>query len=157
MVTLRTIESHALLVSAHASSPKCHEAATAGGYELVVYWASLARQYRLRGACEWVSASSLRELYSSAPLRGRVWDRLHEELPQSSVVPDRASFTQRFEQLAGDPIMASPNAAPAPGAGYLRLFADVVEVQTLDLQQRLHDRHRFERRADGWAHALLVP
>jgi pyridoxine/pyridoxamine 5'-phosphate oxidase len=144
----------------HGTSPKLEQLKATGGYELTAYWPTVARQYRLRGQYEWIAASELPTKYADLPWRSKVWDWLHEELPQSTPVSERSDFVDRFEirrteleRRFGD-LKAVP---PPASAGVVRLEPRRVEVQEIDTERRLHDRRVLTREGDSWSQMLLVP
>jgi pyridoxamine 5'-phosphate oxidase len=163
-VTLRELRDDALLLSANATSPKVRELRESGRCELLVYWSSVQRQYRLRGTCEFIAVSdepALAQLYRQSPHRARVWDWFYAEQPQSTPVADRESVVARFEEISERLLAQSKEPAelaPASGAGYLRLVPTEVEIQALDLEWRLHDRRSYRKQASGdWEQSWLVP
>lgn len=160
MVTLRTIDSSSVLVSAHRSGPKIEQLTHEPRFELVVYYQTLQRQYRLRGVSEWVPAVQVPELFAQAPWPSRVWNWMHEEWPQTSTAPTRAVMLARFHALTREleaEAFTRASIAASPGAGYLRLCTTRVELQALDLELRLHDRREFVRADLGWNQRVLVP
>jgi pyridoxamine 5'-phosphate oxidase len=157
---VRRVSSTELLVSANATSPKVRALCAQPRAELLLYWPTLQRQYRLSGPMAFVSASREPALYRLSPWRSKVWDQLYEHTPQSTVVAGREHFVDRFratlERLQRD--FSSPSEVPpTDSAGYLALQPDRIEIQVLDLQERLHDRRRFERTAEGWRQHHLMP
>jgi pyridoxamine 5'-phosphate oxidase len=159
-VTLRVINGEHVTFRASGSSPKVHQLQSNGSYELTAYWPSLARQYRLRGTYEWIAASEFPVDYAAVPWRPKVWDWLHEELPQSATVSDRSHFVDRFESCGAglERFFGNQNAVPPPpSAGIVRLEPQLVEVQALDTEHRLHDRRVLSRAGDGWSQVILVP
>lgn len=161
VVTLRLHEDDRLLVSANATSPKAHALRRNPRCELLFYWASLQRQYRLRGAASFVSAAELPELYRHVPWRSKTWDHVYESLPQSTPVQTRSEFVAPFREQLSALQARHPSASEVPAtlsAGYLAVVPDAIDVQELDLEERLHDRRLFTREGEGpWVQTLLVP
>lgn len=161
VVTIRQIRPRSVLLSANATSPKAQALAANPRCELLVYWTSLQRQYRLRGTARFVSATEVLELYRQVPWRSKTWDYVYEALPQSTPVARREAFTVPFAQRLSELQARNATAADVPAtssAGYIEVTPETVEVQTLDLEERLHDRQRFEADAQGqWSRTLLVP
>ena len=159
-VVIREITPQSLLISSNTDSPKEVDLRENPHYALLIYWSSLNRQYRISGDYQRIAAADMPERYAGCPWRSRVWGWLHEELPQSSVVVDRATFTARFEALAAEleaRYGGQDQVPPAPNVGYLRFVPDRVEVQHIDTALRLHDRRHFSRHDALWKSETLVP
>ena len=112
---------------------------------LVLYWAQLDRQVRIRGAVERLPASDSDEYFASRPRDSQIGAATS---PQSRPI-DRAELDRRYRELAGE---LGDGAVSRPGywGGYL------VRPETIEFWQgresRMHDRFRYTREADGgWA------
>jgi len=159
-ITLREIDGSSVTFWASGTSPKLLQLKANGNYELTTYWPTLARQYRLQGSYEWIAAAVAQAEHAARPGRAKLWDWLHEELPQSTPVADRSSLVAKFENLSAGLTRSFGDldaVAPAPSAGFIRLEPRRVEVQELDLDRRLHDRRVLIRDGDRWTQSLLVP
>lgn len=159
-VTLRGIDGVHVTFWANDTSPKLDHLRTNGRYELTAHWPTLARQYRLQGAYEWIPASELLGEHEARPWRAKVWDWVYEEVPQSAPAPDRSSFVAKFESRSIDLERAfgGQGAVPPPAsAGLVRLEPRRVEVQEIDTERRLHDRRLLVRRGELWTQVVLVP
>lgn len=161
VVTIRRVKPRSLLLSANATSPKARALGDNPRCELLVYWVSLQRQYRLRGEARFVPATQASDLYDQVPWRSKTWDHVYEALPQSTPVERREAFVAPFAAHLARLQARYATAAdvPAtPSAGYIEVTPAAVEVQTLDLEERLHSRQLFEWDEEGgWSQTLLVP
>lgn len=161
VVTVRAQEPDRLLLSANATSPKVQALRDNPRCELLCYWVTLQRQYRLRGQAIFVPAEQRPALYAQVPLRAKTWDQVYETLAQSTPVTTRADYVEPFIARLTELQQrhAHERDVPAtPSAGYIALVPDLIEIQQLDLAERLHDRRRFARTRDGhWRQTLLVP
>jgi len=75
--------------------------------------------------------------------------------PQSSVIASRAELAAEWERLAQE----YPEGAPVPRPAYwggLRVVPETVEFWQ-GRRDRLHDRLRYRRTADGWVVERLAP
>lgn len=159
-VTIRWIDAEHVTFWASGTSPKLEQLKANGKYELTAYWPTVARQYRLQGAYEWIAASQWPTQYVDLAWRAKVWGWLHEELPQSTPVRERSAFVQRFESRSAEleRLYGDQKAVPPPASeGLLRLEPRQVEVLELDAERRLHDRRVLTREGDAWSQILLVP
>ena len=161
VVTMRLQQDDRLLVSANATSRKARALRANPLCELLIYWTTLQRQYRLRGRALFVPAEQLPALYEQVPWRSKTWDRVYQTLPQSTRVASRDEFVKPFREGLAALQAVHANASevlPTPSSGYIAIVPDVIEIQELELEERLHDRRRFERQDDGtWTQQLLVP
>ncbi len=118
---------------------------------LVFHWAVLGRQVRVEGTVERISAEES-EAYWRTRARGSqlgAWaSRQSEELGA------RAELVQRYgefrERFSGDDIPLPPF------WGGCRLRPEAIEFWQ-GRTDRLHDRLRYERTADGWKVVRLYP
>ena len=115
----------------------------------VLLWHDLARQVRLEGTVEPVSAAESDAYFATRPEGGRISAAAS---PQSQVVADRAELERRWQQAAVGP---DAGARPANWGG-LRLVIDSFEFWQ-GRPDRLHDRIRFTRVPQGWRRDRLAP
>jgi len=159
-VTMRTIDAVRVTFWSNDTSPKTQQLKSSSRYELTVYWSSLQRQYRLQGNYRWVAASDLPDEYAGSTWRGKVWDWLHQELPQSGPLVARSHLVTRFEQreLELEQQFEDKQSVPPPAsAGLIQLEPWRVEVQALDTLRRIHDRRLLVRDGQLWTQQLLIP
>jgi len=118
---------------------------------LVLLWIPLQRQVRVGGRVERLSTEESDAYFATRP-RGSQLGAWASR--QSEPLPDRAELEARWaaleERWAGGVVPRPPH-----WGGYR------VEPEEIELWQgranRLHDRFRYVRSADGWAHARLQP
>jgi pyridoxamine 5'-phosphate oxidase len=114
---------------------------------LLFYWDPLRRQVRIEGDVERLSAAESAQYFRTRPLGARLsaWASR-----QSEVVKSRAVLEDAVERLRGRELDT-----PRHWGGYL-LRPSVFEFwQHRD--DRLHDRLRYRRDADGWVRERLAP
>ncbi len=159
-VTIRAIDNLHVAFWCSGTSPKIRQLNANGRYALTAYWPVLARQYRLEGGYEWIAASLVPDEYAALPWRAKVWDWLHEEMPQSEPGPERDQLVARFESRGAqlERVFGGREAIPpAANAGMVRLEPRRVEVQQIDAERRLHDRRVLVRDGQRWTQTILVP
>jgi len=119
---------------------------------LVFYWPELDRQVRVTGTAAKVSESESDEYFQSRPAGSR---RAAAISAQSETVGSRAELEQKYAALnAKYPAGDVPR--PKNWGGY-RVQPDEIEFWH-SRENRLHDRIRFRRRADGsWLVERLAP
>jgi len=118
---------------------------------LVLLWLPLQRQVRASGRVERLSAEESDAYFATRP-RGSQLGAWASQ--QSQPLPDRGKLEARWaaleERYAGAVVPRPPH-----WGGY-RLDADEIELWQ-GRANRLHDRFRYRRAADGWTHERLQP
>lgn len=118
---------------------------------LLFYWPAVARQVRIEGSVEKVSAEESDQYFNSRPLGSRVGAWASE---QSQPVANRELLEKRFEEYSekfGDNVPRPPH-----WGGYRVKPATIEFWQGRD--NRLHDRLRYSWQDDGtWLIERLAP
>lgn len=136
----------------NAQSRKGMEIAANPHAALLFHWKSLRRQIRVEGELSEVRPAEADAYFRS---RARVSQLGSAASDQSRPLPERRGYLQRVEALAAR-YPEGPIPRPAQWTGY-RLDPHTIEFW-LDRPNRLHDRRRFSRAADGgWTSTLLYP
>lgn len=118
---------------------------------LVFYWVELGRQVRVEGRIEPATREEARAYFDTRPRPSRLgaWAS-----PQSRPILDRATLDERLSELEqrfpGEDV-------PLPEFwGGFRLVPATIEFWE-HRENRLHDRLRYRRIADGWTVERLAP
>jgi pyridoxamine 5'-phosphate oxidase len=152
MVLLRGVDQRGFVFYTNYESRKAAELAANPRAALVFWWGELQRQIRVEGPVERTSQQESAAYFRTRPLGSRLsaWAS-----PQSRVIPGRAVLDERVADLAaGHPDGDIP--LPPFWGGY-RLVPEVVELWQ-GRPNRLHDRLRYTRAADGrWRIERLAP
>jgi pyridoxamine 5'-phosphate oxidase len=119
---------------------------------LLFYWKSLARQIRIEGTVEAVTAAEADAYYATRPRISRLGAWASD---QSRPLSERAELERRLrhfeEKYPGEDIPRPPH-----WSGY-RVLPDRFEFWQ-NMPFRLHDRTVFERSSDGgWTRGKLFP
>ncbi len=142
-----------LLVS--ATSPKW-EPLRGGRYEVLLLWTSIRRQYRIRGGVAPMAEPRIEGYWRQKVHESRLLDLYYDRFqPQSSPVGSRAAFLEGVEALRRQ--HPTPEAVPRPPL--LRgVYLVPRQIEAWHgSPDRLHDRHLYVRRPDGWREQVLVP
>ena len=126
------------------------------GAELLLWYPSVQKQYRIagelrEGAAELVSAS-----WHKRPAAGKYLDHAYTTMaPQGGVIRSLAALTGCIERLrAATPVEGL--AAPATATAVI-LAPETIERLALDRPDRIHDRRLFTRTENGWREEQLMP
>lgn len=152
IMLLKAIEDDGFVFFTNYSSKKGREISSSGKVSFVLYWKSLGRQIRVRGAILKDSKASSDAYYDTRPLGSRIgaWASQQSQPLESrqTLVSAVKSAEEKYEE--------SPPRPPHWG-GYI---IDPQEIEFwADGEFRLHDRFRWTRnnRADEWNIQRLYP
>ena len=115
------------------------------------YWAPWSRQVRVRGVIEMVDQSISEQYFKSRPIDSQISAIISE---QSQVIPNRALLEEKAKAYK-DTHQADEITCPAHWQGYALVPSMIEFFQGRD--NRLHDRIRFQKSANGWVMDRLSP
>jgi pyridoxamine 5'-phosphate oxidase len=151
MVLCKGVDQKGFTFFTNYQSEKGKELAANPRAALVFYWAALGRQVRVSGRVSPVSVEQSDSYFDSRPLASRLSAAAS---PQSDVVESRSGLEQLVEEVrrrSGATIQR-----PDFWGGY-RVHPEAIEFW-LHRDDRLHDRIRYRRQADGsWLMERLAP
>lgn len=151
VVLLRGIDEHGLTFFTNRESRKGDELRLNPRAAITIHWWELGRQVRVEGAVEELTAEETRAYWETRPRGSQVaaWASA-----QSQPLADRTELEQRVDEVER---RFAGSAVPLPPfwGGY-RLRPHTIELWT-HRDNRLHDRLRYTREADGWRGDRLAP
>jgi len=151
MVLLKGFDEHGFVFFTNYSSRKGAELEQNPRAALLFHWPVLGRQVRVEGPVTRVTREES-EAYAHGRPRQSQLSALAS--PQSRPVPDREWLERRVEEL--DREHAGAELPVREDWGGYRVAPDAWEFwQHRD--NRLHDRQRYEKTADGWRVERLAP
>ena len=151
MVLLKGHDERGIVFFTNYASRKGEELESNPRAALLFHWPALGRQVRIEGPVTRVARSES-EAYALSRPRASQLSALAS--PQSRPVPDREWLERRVEEL--DREHAGAELPVREDWGGYRVHPEAWEFwQHRD--NRLHDRHRYERVADGWTVERLAP
>ncbi len=118
---------------------------------LLFHWQPLGRQVRVEGRVERVPEGESEAYFRTRPLGSRLaaWAS-----PQSRPLADRTELERLYAEAAAR--FPGEEVPRPPHWGGFRLVPDAYELWQ-HAANRLHDRIRYERVADGWKRERLAP
>jgi pyridoxamine 5'-phosphate oxidase len=151
MVLLKGVDERGLVFFTNYSSRKGGELGENPHAALLFHWPRLGRQVRVEGP---VSRVDRAESEAYALNRPRESQLSALASPQSQPVPDREWLERRVEEL--DREHSGAELPVREDWGGYRVEPDAWEFWE-NRDNRLHDRHRYERDGDGWRVERLAP
>jgi pyridoxamine 5'-phosphate oxidase len=151
MVLLKGVDERGLVFFTNYSSRKGAELEENARAALLFHWPALGRQVRVEGPVARVDRAES-EAYARSRPRESQLSALAS--PQSQVVPDREWLERRVEEL--DREHSGAELPVRDDWGGYRVEPEAWEFW-VHRDNRLHDRHRYERTADGWGVDRLAP
>jgi pyridoxamine 5'-phosphate oxidase len=151
MVLMKGHDERGIVFFTNYSSRKGEELAQNPRAALLFHWPVLGRQVRIEGPVTTVDRAES-EAYARARPRASQLSALAS--PQSRPVPDREWLERRVEEL--DREHPGEELPVRDDWGGYRVYAEAWEFWQ-HRENRLHDRQRYERVADGWTVERLAP
>lgn len=153
MVLLKGHGAEGFVFYTNAESRKGGEIRANPHAALLFHWKSLRRQVRIEGALTEVTTAEADAYFHSRPLVSQLGSAASD---QSRPLDDRRTYLKRVEELAERHEGKDRIPRPPHWTGF-RLDPQAIEFW-LDRANRLHERRRFERSAEGgWTSTLLYP
>lgn len=152
MVLLRGYDARGFVFYTNYNSRKARELAENPRASMVLWWAALGRQVRIRGEVERVSVEESDAYFRQRP-RGHQLSAWASS--QSEVVESREALEAQMREIR-ERFDGAEVSRPPHWGGY-RIIPDEVEFW-LHRLDRMHDRVRYRRAADsGWIIERLAP
>lgn len=155
-LVLRDVTTEGLVVYVNRTSTKWSLLTSGGSLELLVFWPSLMRQYRIRGAYTELSGEVMRSHWAHKPYESKLLDHFYAEHPQSSVVESRDVLTKGLEVLKE----RYPNSAVVPyieNATGIIIAPNSIESWCVSRDNHIHQRILSNLTKQGWVDEILVP
>ena len=155
-LVLREICDRHFVLFLNRTSPKWKLLEAGAGYELLIWYPSRQRQYRVQGSLVELDSSIVNVNWLRRPQGSKYLDYVYQEMaPQSSKLNNRQQLVeevQRLKQVYKIDEMHAPTAV-----GGVQLVASRIEMLDLNRDDRIHDRQLFTFADGQWAAQVLVP
>lgn len=151
IVLMKSFDERGFVFYTNYNSRKGNELAGNPRACLLFYWSPLWRQVRIEGPVEKVTEAESEEYFDSRPVGSKIGAWASE---QSHPVESRTALEKRFGEF--DQKFGGDVPRPPHWGGY-RVKPEVIEFWQ-GQENRMHDRLRYSRRADGnWLIERLAP
>lgn len=156
VMNLRTISERSFELHCSEQSGKWQELMHSPAYELLIWWPSVARQYRVRGELEIMPQSLVEQSWLRAPYLFKLLDRFYEDYqPLGSPIQNQDVIISALNSLK----IKYPNEQDVPPPSHLKgFYSKACWIETLYIDHlRVHERHNYSWTDNHWHHDLLVP
>ena len=156
MVTVREMSPEGVSIYINGRSPKVDQLKNNPNYELLFFWPSMIRQFRLRGSYEIYFSEKQRQSWGDKPYAGKLYDLFQSCEQQSSVLASRQDYLEKAARLKLKFPEAENLEMPDEQLN-LRFKPNYIESWVASMEDGLHDRRRYRLTDKGWQCQVLVP
>ncbi|MFN3236178.1 MAG: pyridoxamine 5'-phosphate oxidase family protein [Pseudomonadales bacterium] len=155
-LVLRDIVGRAFRLFMNNTSPKWQLLTSGATYELLLWYPSQQKQYRIRGETNLVDTEEVKSNWLRRPQGSKYLDYVYKEFaPQSSEISSRAVLTDEITRLKKT---YKPDGMTAPDSAMgVELIANHIEMLDLNREDRIHDRRVYSFEASGWQERFIIP
>jgi|TARA_Y100000310_G_scaffold342979_1_gene448564 pyridoxamine 5'-phosphate oxidase len=156
-LVLRDIVERRLGIFLNRSSPKWRQLELNGEFQLLIYYPSIERQYRMSGSHVDMDSDLVADSWLARPDGSKYLDFYYERIgAQSTPVDSRQAMESALSELKQQ--LPEPEELTAPDSAR-GVYLEIDTIDRLDLTDRgrLHDRRLFTFAAGRWTEQILVP
>lgn len=153
---LRDIVDRSFRLFINSSSPKWYLLLNGASYELLLWYPSQQRQYRIQGETSVLEPDEVKTNWFRRPRGSKQLDYVYKEFaPQSSEISSREVLVDeinRIKQTYKPDDMLPPDEVTG-----VELVANRIEMLDLNREDRIHDRRLFLFQDGAWQQKYLIP
>ena len=155
-LVLREITDRHVVLFLNRTSPKWQLFQQGANYELLLWYTSMQRQYRIQGTMQPLDREIVKQTWQRRPQGSKYLDYVYQEMaPQSSEIESREQLANEIQRLKQS-YKVDDMQVPADVGG-IELIANRVEMLDLNREDRIHDRRVFSLQDGRWTVKYLVP
>jgi pyridoxamine 5'-phosphate oxidase len=155
-LVLRDIKERSFTLFINKTSPKWQAIEASPQGQLLLWYGSIQKQYRISGTITELDRSVITENWGRRPSGSKYLDLSYQHLgPQSSVIDSRQQLIETISQLKSDN-REDDLTTPASATGVV-LTAQTIECLDLNNLDRIHDRRLYTRIGSEWQEEILLP
>jgi pyridoxamine 5'-phosphate oxidase len=156
-LVMREITGNHFRVFMNQSSPKWKILSGGGTYQLLLWYPSMQRQYRVNGSVQTLDSDVVKQNWLRRPRGSKYLDLLYENVvDQSTYVDSRDYLVEEINKIKTAYKLEGME-APDKVAG-VELIAEQIEMLDLNREDRIHDRRLFVLRDDDeWDQKVMIP
>ena len=155
-ISLRDIDERGFELLLNSETPKWDQLQEGKGFELLMFWHSVVRQYRIRGSIEPLEEEKTLVYWERKSLGSRLLELYYPTFErQTASVSSRQHLLENMEALKEKYPTAGDVPLPDVLRG-MRIVPDRIEAWHGG-RERLHERSLYTRTGEGWSVQVLVP
>lgn len=155
-LVLRDISKNHFLLFMNQSSPKWKVLSTGGSWELLIWYPSMQRQYRVSGDVKVLDIDFVKQNWRRRPSGSKYLDVLYEfTADQSSLIESRQHLVTEITRIRNE-FNVDDMEAPDKVAG-VELIGNRIEMLDLNREDRIHDRQLFTYDGNRWVVQTMIP
>jgi len=156
-VTIREMSLDGVVIYINRQSPKIDQLRKNSNYELLFFWPSSIRQFRVRGSYEIYVSDKQLQSWCAKPYAGKLYDLFQScEQRQSSALPSRQEYLEKAAQLKLKFPEGEELQMPAEQLS-ICFKPDYIESWFASMSDGLHDRRLYRLTEKEWRCQVLVP
>jgi pyridoxamine 5'-phosphate oxidase len=157
-LVLREIVDNRFGVYMNRSSPKWKQLQKNNDYELLLFYPTIPRQYRLSGTVQEIEPAVLVSNWHQRPAASKYLDYFYRDvLPQSASIESRQALLNGIDSLKSqypDPDELLP---PDLATGLDLVITTIDRLDISSDPDRVHDRSHYSLNRGDWVEQILVP
>lgn len=155
-LVLRDISDNRFLLFMNQSSPKWRILSSGGTYQMLIWYSSMQRQYRVSGDVDFLHSDVVKKSWQRRPRGSKYLDILYEyTADQSTFIDSRRHLVDEINRIK-QAYVVDEMEAPDKVAG-VELVARQIELLDLNREDRIHDRQLFTLDQGEWRSRVMVP
>lgn len=155
-LVLRNINDNRFSLFINQSSPKWKILSEGGSYQLLIWYPSCQKQYRISGDHQILKSDFVNSHWQKRPVGNKYMDLLYETIsPQSSDIDSRDSLVNHINSLKNKYNVYEME-APGQVTG-VELIASSIEILDLSREDNVHDRQIYFLKNGAWTAQTLIP
>lgn len=155
-LVLRDIRDNRFLLFMNQSSPKWQILSSGGTYQMLIWYSSMQRQYRVSGDVNFLESEVVKQAWQRRPRGSKYLDILYEHTAdQSTFIESRKRLVDEISRIKQEYVVDDME-APDKVAG-VELLARQIELLDLNREDRIHDRQLFTLDGGEWRSRVMVP
>jgi len=155
-LVVRDIVDRSIRLFINSTSPKWQLLKNGAKYELLLWYPTQQKQFRVQGATNMVEPQEVKTNWFRRPRGSKQLDYVYKEFaPQSSEIASRDVLVDEIKRIKQS--YKSDDMLPPDEATGVELIADRIEMLDLNREDRIHDRRLFLHDGTAWQQKFLIP
>ncbi len=155
-LVLRDIIDRTFRLFINSTSPKWQLLRNGASYELLLWYPSQQRQYRIQGETSMLESKEVKTNWFRRPRGSKQLDYVYKEFaPQSSEISSRSVLVDEINRIKQ--VYKPDDMLPPDEVSGVDLIAHRIEMLDLNREDRIHDRRLFLFENEEWQQRYLIP